>query len=508
MAFTYPKGGKRETKVVNLIGADGFHVVGHRLEADNKVTRVRILPGYDENGMELPAFNPDIADEQDLDSLVTFATRVSVVRDLGWPESYSFIDYCQFTNDGREIDLPISPAYRVISRLRAKLYDWQFLKEHVNGRILTNPTQYQLSDCPESWIKKWMGGLQPMGNLTRPADFWVMRCFVLQENGEKVVDGNGKDSYIAKALLCVSEVAFKTFIKTALTRLDPTQPFSFENSGMNDFVSSANGAQVVYQRTTTVTRAGQQGRTSYSLNALKQPWPITPAMLENAWMPWENTLNFMGVEDQVDLLIRMLGPEVVDFGLRPDFRDEEGAFYAFCPENIRGMANGVTDGRYSDAILESLGFSPDAAREYLDNVKAQRDAARTGTTVPQQQQQQQQQAQQQQAPTRFQGNTAPGVNGPATTPARRPMPAFPAQQTQRQAPPAAPLVNSPIPPATDDPADELPFSDETAAAEQTTTLPPPPPTGLSGRFTNRPQDPSAAGFQNGLQNTLRNNIGK
>ena len=506
MAFARDRRSSRS--IINLVGKKGVHVVGHKLESDAKYTEVRVLPSVDANGCELPPFDPSIEDVQDLDNLITFAQRVTLVRDFGFPESYSFVEFCDHFANGTPFENE-SPLSRCIYAVRGKLYEHQFIHDEINALISTatagDATQFFQSDCPHNWLQKWFRPGYEIDEVRKPMTAWAMRCLVMQENGSPILDNDGQQVYNAPALFLVTDTAFRTLLKPALSRLREDQPIGFNNSRMMDFVSSVNGVCLSYMRTTV------NGKTGYSLQTGKDVTPVTPEELASYSMPWTDMINILSVEEQIALALKLMGPEAVDYGLRLDNRYADEALYALVPDNVKGMSANISAAmNRKDLLINCLQWDDAQATAYVESLKERKGKGKSGGQ-PSQAQQPAARTPAQAAPRRV--SPAPAAQRPpvaqpvaaprtpaqpvaapgsAPTPtaqggARRPMPPFPVPQAR---PAPAPLMQSPVQPVQDA---QFAVPDDTEDAVPGL----PPPTVMP--TASRPVDPSAAGFGKGLQ---------
>lgn len=250
---------------------------------------------------------------------------------------------------------------------------------------------------PKEWIEKYD---RKITNEQRPAAVTMVQALAFVING--ISNRNGAGTIVpTPGVLIFQQSALKSLFTMLKTKKSWEAPISQSNLADHcDLFSCSNGHLARY---TVAYENGKDNRPRpvYSLISA-EPAPIAPAQASGIVKPWDKVLTLPTVEDQVELFVEYLGPDVVDFCL------SESPYGEYVPASVRGAGKGIKAIYQKMDALKALPQNPNMGYQQ--------------TAAPQQQYQQPAAPQQTAAPRPAQP-AAQAWPTPAPAIAMRPLPA-------------------------------------------------------------------------------------
>jgi len=199
-------------------------------------------------------------------------------------------------------------------------------------------------NVPETWDQ-----FKESGCFTQPSTCLLLQVFASTINSVTPLDSRKQPTSIF-GVFAIKPSAEKAFLPLITTKIDPNGPLVGSNIPDHArLLDPVLGHAVYLKRRDEAAKAGGHPKINYVLEAdFRQVSPLDPKVVSQFWIPWERVLNIPTVEEQVEMLVSLLGAEAVDFGLK-------GTIYErYVPASVIGASAGIEYERRKKAVLEAL----------------------------------------------------------------------------------------------------------------------------------------------------------
>ena len=325
-------GGANYTHESNVLkpAASKLRFITTRLSGMDKQTEFRIIPSVDEDGnIEVP-LNPQYEHGAAVGTLVGgWAYNIEIVSGLGSPHSSTFVTAISGDANGDMPQERHTPTNNILYKVKWKIREMQVRKRK----------GLSMEGQPKDWLR-YAAGKYPLMSLPDPKKAWLVQGLCRKLDGQVFRNSEKKPQLMPGFVLMFGGTLFENMADSIGMRFDNDKPLTADSCGFGDFISTAGGHTVVFSKFAKKDPQNpeRKAKTTYKVQRSPQGHvPMTDQHIQKFFVPWDKIIHIPTVEQSIEMLIKVLGPEMVDFGLKGTKYED------YLEANVSGASAGIPE---------------------------------------------------------------------------------------------------------------------------------------------------------------------